>query len=759
MAMAEEQISLRVTEAPTQEAGRGLARLAPPDLERLGAAVGDVLMITGRRTTVAKAMRTYVKDAGRGTIELDTVTRSNAGTRPNDTVTVRRVASQAAARLVLQPTSALAPGSGPADPRELRRLLHGVPVIAGDKVRIASTDFRAQDFLVAATEPEGPVVVDGSTAIEVASGEGVIRRGRKVGYRDIGGLGPELDQIREVIELPLRFPEVFEHLGIDPPKGVLLHGPPGTGKTLIARAVANETNAHFVHINGPEIVHRYYGDSEAHLRELFQEARDHAPSIVFFDEIDAIAPKREDVFGEVEKRVVAQLMALMDGLESRGQVVVIAATNIPDALDPALRRPGRFDREIRIRVPDKQGRLEILRIHTRDMPLTPDVDLARFAEITHGYVGADLEAFCREAAMIALRRAMGRLDLTQDRLSADDLCQITVSNDDFTEALSRVKPSGIREAFTEVTDVSWEDIGGLEDVKRRLQEAIEWPLKYAPLFEEANTRPPKGIILAGPPGTGKTLLARAVATESGVNFISVKGPQLLSKWVGESERGVREVFQRARLATPCILFFDELDALAPHRGTLGDAQVGDRVVGQLLAEMEGVEELTGVVVLAATNRLDMVDPALISAGRFEVVIELPVPDRDARLAILKIHARGKPLADDVNLETLADLTDGWVGGDLAALCRRATMMALREHVDRGAPAAGGFTIHARHFRAALEELKRTRRRLETPAGVASSGNGPGGLPALAPAASDPPAEAQQAATRRRSRPAPPRLGG
>lgn len=755
--MTEETITLRVTEASTQEAGRGLARLAPPDLERLGAAVGDVLAIVGRRTTVAKAMRTYVKDAGRGTVELDAVTRSNAGARVNDTVTVRRVPSQPAARLVLQPTTALAPGSGPADPRELRRLLHGVPVIAGDKVRIAASDFRAQDFLVVATQPEGPVVVDGSTAVEIASGSGVVRRGRKIGYRDIGGLGPELDQIREVLELPLRFPEVFERLGIDPPKGVLLHGPPGTGKTLIARAVANETNAHFVHINGPEIVHRYYGDSEAHLRELFQEARDHAPSIIFFDEIDAIAPKREDVFGEVEKRVVAQLMALMDGLESRGQVVVIAATNIPDALDPALRRPGRFDREIRIRVPDRQGRLEILRIHTRDMPLAPDVDLARFAEITHGYVGADLEALCREAAMIALRRSMAQIDFGQERLREEDLATIIVTNDDFTEALSRVKPSGIREAFTEVADISWEDIGGLEDVKCRLQEAIEWPLKYAPLFEEANTRPPKGILLAGAPGTGKTLLARAVATESGVNFISVKGPQLLSKWVGESERGVREIFQRARLATPCILFFDELDALAPHRGSLGDSQVGDRVVGQLLAEMEGVEELAGVVVLAATNRLDMVDPALLSAGRFEVIIELPAPDRAGRLAILKIHVRGKPLANDVNLETLADLTEGWVGGELAALCRRATMIALREHVDRGAPATSPFTIHARHFRAALDELRQTRRRFEPlPPPLAPAGNG--GQPSAAGPA-EPPVDVQQTAARRRGRPARPRLGG
>ncbi|MBI4505915.1 MAG: CDC48 family AAA ATPase [Chloroflexi bacterium] len=759
--MTEDTASLRVTEASAQESGRGLARLAPPDLERLGAAVGDVLAITGRRTTVAIAMRTYVKDAGRGTVELDAVTRSNAGARVNDTVTVRRVASQPATRLVLQPTTALAPGGGPADPRELRRLLHGVPVVAGDKVRVAaSSDFRAQDLLVVETQPEGPVVVDGSTAVDLQSGAGAARGGRKIVYRDVGGLGSELDQIREVIELPLRFPEVFERLGIDPPKGVLLHGPPGTGKTLIARAVANETNAHFVHINGPEIVHRYYGDSEAHLRELFQEARDHAPSVVFLDEIDAIAPKREDVFGEVEKRVVAQLMALMDGLESRGQVVVIAATNIPDALDPALRRPGRFDREIRIRVPDRQGRLEILRIHSRDMPLAPDVDLARFAEITHGHVGADLEALCREAAMIALRRSMAHMDLGQERLRDEDLGRIVVANDDFTEALSRVKPSGIREAFTEVADVSWEEIGGLEEVKRRLQEAIEWPLKYAPLFEEANTRPPKGILLAGAPGTGKTLLARAVATESGVNFISIKGPQILSKWVGESERGVREVFQRARLATPCILFFDELDALAPHRGSLGDSQVGDRVVGQLLAEMEGVEELAGVVVLAATNRLDMVDPALLSAGRFEVVIELPVPDRAGRLAVLKIHARGKPLADDVNLETLADLTDGWVGGDLAALCRRATMMALREHVDRGAPATSPFTIYARHFRAALDELRQTRRRLAPlPPPAAPLSNGPGEQPSSVVPGAESPVDVQQTATRRRSRPARPRLGG
>ncbi|MBI3964547.1 MAG: CDC48 family AAA ATPase [Chloroflexi bacterium] len=710
--MAGEQrgsVALRVVEAGAQDGARAVARLAPPDLERIGASVGDIVGIEGKRLTVAKAMRTFVKDTGRGVVELDALTRANAQTRPNDTVTMRRVDCQPAQKIALGAPSGAADG----DAKELRRQLHGLPVVVGDRVRVSVSQHRFRDYTVLETSPEGPVFIDLVTNLELKEAQPAGTK--KLSYADVGGLGPELTQVREVVELPLKFPELFEKLGIDPPKGVLMHGPPGTGKTLIARAVASESSAHFIHVSGPEIVHRYYGDSEAHLREVFQEARDRAPTIIFFDEVDAIAPKREDVYGEVEKRVVAQLMALMDGLESRGQVLVIAATNIPDSLDPALRRPGRFDREIHVRVPDSDGRLEILRIHAGTMPLGPDVDLERLAEVTHGYVGADLAALCREAAMIALRRAMTGLNFDPEKVSADFLSGLSVSATDFAEGLRSIKPAGVREAYTEVADVKWTDVGGLDEAKRQLQEAIEWPLRYASLFDAAKTSPPKGVILIGPPGSGKTMLAKAVAHESGVNFISVKGPALLSKWVGDSEKGIRDVFHRARLATPCIIFFDEIDALAPRRGgeSHDSSNVGDRVVSQLLAEMDGIEELRGVVVLAATNRPDMVDPALLTAGRFESIIELPPPDKAARQAIFTVHTAGKPLARSVNLETLSDLTDGFTGADLAALCRRATMLALRDQVARVGASTQGFEVTAKHFRTALDDMNKIRPRLTT----------------------------------------------
>jgi transitional endoplasmic reticulum ATPase len=505
-----------------------------------------------------------------------------------------------------------------------------------------------------------------------------------------------------MIELPLRYPEVFERLGIEPPKGVLLHGPPGCGKTLIARAVAHETSAYFAHINGPEIIHKFYGESEAHLRNIFEEARRQAPAIVFIDEIDAIAPKREEARGDqqVERRVVAQLLALMDGLESRGQVIVIGATNVPNLLEPALRRPGRFDREIAISIPDKVGRREILDVHTRGMPLAEDVDLEKLAAVTHGFVGADLEALCREAAMITLRRILPDIDFAQASIPYERLLELEVTMDDCLEALKEVEPSAIREVFTEVPDVRWDDIGGLEDIKRLLVETVEWPLKYGKLFQHAKTTPPKGILLYGAPGTGKTLVGKAVARESEVNFISVKGPALLSKWVGESERGVREVFKKAKQASPCIVFFDEIDALAPHRGAgAADSHVSERVVSQLLTELDGIEELKGVVVLAATNRLDIVDPALLRAGRFEVLVELPAPDRAARLAILQVHTRDKPLATDVDLASLADRTEGLVGADIEAICRQASMLAIREFVEKNADATdySRFRIAKHHF--------------------------------------------------------------
>jgi transitional endoplasmic reticulum ATPase len=702
---------LKVAEALPKDVGRGLVRLDPQDLERLGVDIGDVVEIAGKRPTVARAMPAYAAQRGQGLIQMDGILRANAGAALDERVNVRRVEVQPARTVVLAPVAALRTSQGAAQARYLARLLDGIPVVSGDQVRVDLIGTRAQTFTVAETAPAGPVLIGPTTTIRLA-GEGAERARGTITYEDIGGLHREIRRIREMIELPLRYPEVFERLGIDPPKGVLLHGPPGCGKTLIARAVAHETSAHFLHVNGPEIIDKWYGASEKHLRSIFEDASRRAPAIIFIDEIDAIAPKREEMSGDrqVERRVVAQLLALMDGLESRGHVIVVAATNIPNTLDPALRRPGRFDREIAIGVPDKDGRREILEIHTRGMPLAEDIDLERLAAVTHGFVGADLEALSREAAMSALRRLMPDIDFAQVHIPYEKLMALEVTSSDFLTALTEVEPSAIREVFTEVPDVGWGDIGGLEEIKRLLMETVEWPLQHAPLFAHVHTTPPKGILLHGPPGTGKTLLAKAVAKESEANFISVKGPELLSKWVGESEKGVREVFRKAKQASPCIVFFDELDALAPRRGAGSDSHVTERVVSQFLAEMDGIEELKGVVVLAATNRMDIVDPALLRPGRFEVLVELPVPEREARLAIFRVHTRGKPLASDVNLAELAERTEGLVGADIEGLCRQAAMLAIREYLEeqgsKGAREQGGtplLTIGRRHFEKALED--------------------------------------------------------
>jgi transitional endoplasmic reticulum ATPase len=695
---------LRVIDARPEDIGRGIAKLAPEDLETLGLAIGDMISLMGKRRTVAKAMRTYVKDTNKGFIALDQVLRANAQTALAEQVTVQKINVQTAQRVVLSPVSAVPAKVADEELKELLRLLEGLPVVGGDRVRPNTAGFKNWEFSVAETVPEGAVIIRTGTTLTITPAVGAAEGPRKVTYKDIGGMNAELQQVREVVELPLRYPQLFDRLGIDAPKGVLLFGPPGCGKTMTARAVASETSAHFIHISGPEIVHRYYGDSEAHLREVFKEARDRAPTIIFFDEIDAIASKREDVSGDVEKRIVAQLMALMDGLESRGQVIVVAATNIPDSVDPALRRPGRFDREISVRVPDREGRLEILRIHTRTMPLDKDVDLVKIADATHGYVGADLKALCQEAAMITLRCIVPDFD-NEHGITEEMLEGLEVSNAAFAEAMKRIKPSTGREVFRDVADVRWSDVGGLDEAKQVLREAIEWPLRHGDLFLQVGTTPPKGILLSGSPGSGKTLLAKAVAKESGVNFIAVKGPELLSKWVGESEQSVREVFRKARLAAPCIIFFDEIDALCPVRGSgSSDSGVGDRIVSQFLTEMDGIEELKGVVVLGATNRLDMVDPALLSPGRFDLVVELPLPDRNTRRAILAVHTQGKPLAPDVNLDTLADLSDGLMGGDIASLCRRATMQAIRDHVEQQVGGQQGVLLSTRHFQHALEAV-------------------------------------------------------
>jgi len=686
-------LSLRVAEARPKDAGRGLARLDPQDLKQLGISIGDVVEICGKRTTVARVMPAYAAQRGQSLVQMDGILRANAGAGLDERVMVRRAEAQPARSVVLAPAERLRTPTAKGQERYFARLLDGIPVMVGDQVRVDLVGTRAQTFGVTETSPVGPVLIGPATTVhltgkETESPEG----GDTITYEDIGGLRREIRRIREMIELPLRYPEVFERLGIDPPKGVLLQGPPGCGKTLIARAVAHETSAHFIHINGPEVIDKYYGASEATLRKLFDEAQQRAPAIIFIDEIDAIAPKREEMSGDrqVERRVVAQLLALMDGLKSRGNVIVIAATNIPNTLDPALRRPGRFDREIRIGVPDKDGRREILDIHSRGMPLSPEVDIERLATITHGFVGADMAALCREAAMSALRRLMPDIDFAQAHIPYEKLMALEVTMDDFTSALTEVEASAIREVFTEVPDVAWEDVGGLDEVKQLLAEIVEWPLRYGKLFERAGIRPSKGVLLHGPPGTGKTLLAKALASESEVNFIAVKGPQLLSMWVGESERGVREIFRKARQAAPCIIFFDEIDALAPQRGAgAAGGQVIERVVSQLLTELDGIEELKGVMVLAATNRLDRMDPALIRPGRFDFLVELPVPNLESRRTILEIHTRTMPLThgpgvspeDVVDLDLLAAATEGLVGADIESICRRAATLAIREFIE------------------------------------------------------------------------------
>ncbi|MEM3068602.1 MAG: CDC48 family AAA ATPase [Nitrososphaerales archaeon] len=675
--MSQQYISVKVLEAYTKDVGRGVARIDYDTMDALGASTGDIIEIRGKRRTVAKSLPLYPSDEGKGIIRIDGLIRNNSGVAIGDTVILKKIRALPAEKVVVAPLEAIPP----IDERYLADALEGVPITKGDNVMIPYFGGRLT-FQVVGINPTADAVLVTQRTIFVISEKGEILRGvPQVTYEDIGGLKDEIQKVREMIELPLRHPEVFEKLGVEAPKGVLLYGPPGTGKTLLAKAVATESNAHFISISGPEIMSKFYGESEARLREIFKEAKEKAPSIVFIDEIDSIAPKREEVTGEVERRVVSQLLSLMDGLEARGKVIVIAATNRPNALDPALRRPGRFDREIEIKVPDKKGRLEILQIHTRNMPLTNDVNLEKLASVTHGFVGADLEYLCKEAAMKALRRVLPELKLEEEKLPPDVLNKLQVNADDFENALKDIMPSAMREVYLETPDVKWSEIGGLENVKRELQEAVEWPLRYPELYKQMGYTMPKGILLYGPSGTGKTLLAKAVATESEANFISIRGPELLSKWVGESERGVREVFRRARQAAPCIIFFDEVDSLAPIRGMGGDSMVTERVVSQLLTELDGIQALTGVVVLAATNRIDMVDPALLRAGRFDKLIYIPMPDKTARKQILEIHARGKPLVD-VDLERVAEVTEGFSGADLAAIINTATSLSIQEFINK-----------------------------------------------------------------------------
>ncbi len=725
----EKEIALKVGELTDRaESGRGIVRIDSRNMSTINVREGDIVELKGEKTTAAIAVRAYPADIGLNIIRMDGITRRNAGIGVGESVKIKKADVRDAKKVALAPTQQGVKLM--VDPDLMRKNLFLRPVVKGDiispfpVVRRSGSPFEDMfrgfgldieglgDFsftpipnemklVVVSTIPDGVVKITHNTDIEIRP-EAVEIEEQKIPtitYEDIGGLGNAIEKIREMVELPLRHPELFTKLGIDPPKGVLLYGPPGTGKTLLAKAVANESGANFIFINGPEIMDKFYGQSEANLRNKFDNAEKNAPSIIFIDEIDSIAPKREDVSGEVERRVVSQILTLMDGLKSRGRVIVIAATNRPNALDPALRRPGRFDREIEIGVPDQKGRKEILQIHTRNMPLMNDVDLDWLSSITYGYVGADLAALCKEAAMSALRRNLPKLSLKDDEeIPKDVLENLMVTKKDFKNALKIVEPSAMREVLVEIPKVKWNDIGGLKEVKEELKEAVEWPLKNPEAFKRMGIKAPKGVLLYGPPGTGKTLLAKAVANESGANFISIKGPEILTKWVGESERKIREVFKRAKQVAPAVIFFDELDSLAPRRGLEVGTRVTENVVSQILTEMSGLEELHNVVVIAATNRPDIVDPALLRPGRFDRRVYVPSPNKKARLEIFRIHTKNMPLAKDVNMNKLADKTEGYSGADIESLCREAALYALRENMKSK-------EVKKKHFDKALDKVR------------------------------------------------------
>lgn len=711
--------SLIAVEARTEDIGRGILRVDPEAMQALGLRSGDTVEITGERTAIARLLPNFAADRGKREARMDGVTRANAGISPGRPITLKPLPCKPAESVVLR--SEAGRKLAASDIEYLARRVDGVPVRIGDRLGIVLFGGRTEELIVERAEPAGPVMIQPSTMLQVrapqpepaaretSSGGGggggsTARRGKASlgSYEDVGGLEHEVKRLREMVELPLSRPELFARLGITPPRGVLLYGPPGTGKTLLARAVANETRASFHYINGPEIIHKHYGASEAKLREIFETARKSSPAIIFIDEIDAIAPRRDQVVGDVEKRVVATLLTLMDGLADRGDLVVIAATNLPNSLDPALRRPGRFDRELALGVPNRDGRRKILAIHTRGMPLEADVDLDRVAEMTHGFTGADLQALCREAAMAVLRRHEAAL--TEGRMSPSGL---HVEMGDFESTVRTITPTALRETTVEVPRVQWGDVGGAVDVKRRLQESVIWPLRYASTYAQYDLQPPKGLIMHGPPGTGKTMLARALATEAQVNFVAVRGPELLSKYVGESERGVREIFVKVRQASPCILFLDELDSLVPARGRSQGNDVTDRVVAQFLVEIDGVRPLKDVWLVGATNRLDLIDPALLRPGRFELKLAVDLPDEDGRLDILRVHTARKPLAPDVELRVLAAETAGMSGADLAMLCSGATLAAVRRAVlsREGGGGEAAPSITARDFAAALAEQR------------------------------------------------------
>lgn len=703
---------LTVAKAYPNDSGRGMARLSPHILMVLQLMPGDVVEIEGKKSTAAKVWRADRNDWEENIIRIDGFIRQNANVSIGDTVKIRKANVKMAERVVLAPSEGTSLQFSSDAEEMVKRQTMKRPISKGDIIPVMSTmahpflgrvvTGQAIPLIAIETEPEGIIIITDKTDIKLRETPVALDvTGTGITYEDIGGLGDEIRRLREMIELPMKHPEVFERLGIDPPKGVLMHGPPGTGKTLIAKAVANESGANFFSIAGPEIMSKYYGESEQRLRELFEQANKAAPSIIFIDELDSIAPKREEVTGEVERRVVAQLLTMMDGLEERGRVVVIGATNRVNAIDPALRRPGRFDREVEIGIPDKRDRVEIFQIHTRGMPLSDEVNIEHISDRTHGFVGADISALAKEAAMKALRRYLPKIKL-DEIVPREILESMQVNVNDFEEALKEIEPSAMREVMIEVSKVTWDDVGGLDDAKREIKEAVEWPLKFPDKFEKMSIHPPKGILLYGPPGTGKTLLAKAVANESSANFISVRGPQLLSKWVGESEKAVREIFKKARQVSPSIIFLDELDAIAPIRGTEFGSKTSERVINQLLTELDGIEVLKNVVVIAATNRPEIIDPALIRSGRFDRLIFVGPPTKAGRLGILNVHLKNLQndhhLSDNVDLEELADATENYVGSDIESLCREAVMLALRENLETD-------IVEMRHFREALKKVR------------------------------------------------------
>ncbi len=673
------EIILKIDETAQRHVGKGIAVIDPKVVKENKWQTGQIVELLANKKTHAKIWPGPADDYGSGVIRIDGLARHNIGAGIGEKVSLKIVDSVPAVQIVLSPIEKL---SLEGLQEYMSSLYEGHVFTTGDTVLVNTHLGGKTQLIVTSTSPSKPVIVTPETQFKLGSmTKAVDNSVPRTTYDDLGGLKKEVQKIREMVELPMRHPELFKKLGIEAPKGVLLYGPPGTGKTLLAKAVAGETNSHFTSISGPEIMGKYYGESEERLREIFKQAEENTPSIIFIDEIDSIAPKRDEVTGEVEKRIVSQLLTLMDGMKARGKVIVIAATNRPDSIDPALRRPGRFDREIEIGIPDEDGRLEVLQIHTRGMPVEEKVNLKQIAKVTHGFVGADLESLAKEAAMRSLRRILPDIDLAQEKISAEILQKIKITDEDFREALKDVRPSALREVLVQIPNVTWEDVGGLESLKEEIKEAIEWPLKHKEAFEYVNVSTPKGILLHGAPGTGKTLIAKAVAKMTEYNFIAVKGPELLSKWVGESEKGVREIFRKARQAAPCIIFFDEIDSLVPRRSGADSSHVSENVVSQILTEIDGLEELHGVVIIGATNRLDIVDEALLRPGRFDRIIEVPKPDAKGRRHIFEIHTKKKPLASDVNLEKLVEITDGFTGAEIAGVCSRAAVTALKRHVE------------------------------------------------------------------------------